>query len=145
MLISKIRNIEDLFQLSLKLIINVLIIFIIVILILGLCRTLYSINDLFPINKFANGFNHIIVDILSFLVILELFKSFIEFFKSRRFRLHSMMDPFIIFVVRELMVILYTPEKIVWQDLVGFSVLIMSLGIIRTLAVVYTPESEKGK
>jgi uncharacterized membrane protein (DUF373 family) len=55
------------------------------------------------------------------------------------------MDPFIIFVVRELMVILYTPEKIVWQDLVGFSILIMSLGIIRTLAVVYTPESEKGK
>lgn len=145
MITSKIRNIEDLFQLSLKLIINVLIIYITVILILGLCRTLYSINDLFPINNFAKGFNHIIIDILSFLVILELFKNFIEFFKSKRFRLHSMMDPFIIFVVRELMVILYTPEKIVWQDLVGFSILIMSLGIIRTLAVVYTPESEKGK
>ncbi len=145
MITSKIRNIDDLFQLSLKLIINVLIIFIIVILILGLCKTLYSIIDLFPINKFANGFNHIITDILSFLVILELFKSFIEFFKSKRFRLHSMMDPFIIFVVRELIVILYTSEKNVWQDLVGFSILIMALGIIRTLAVIYTPEYEKEK
>lgn len=143
MALFKMKSIEELFQITLKLIINTLIIFITIILIIGLAKTVFSIKSLFPINDFSNSFNHVITDILSFLVILELFRNFIEYFKSKRFRLHSIMDPFIIFVVRELIVILYTHEKIVWQNLIGFAVLIISLGIVRTLAVVFTPESKK--
>jgi uncharacterized membrane protein (DUF373 family) len=136
---------EELFKISLKFIINTLIVFIIIVLILGLAKTVYSIKGLLPIKHFADGFSHIITDILSFLVILELFRSFIEYFKSKRFRLHSMMDPFIIFVVRELIVILYTHDKVEWQNIIGFAILVLSLGIVRTLAVIYTPESEKTK
>ncbi len=136
-------NVEELFNISLKIIINTLIIFIIIVLILGLVKTLYSIKELIHVENFTNGFNHIITDILSFLVILELFRSFIEYFKSKRFRLHSMMDPFIIFVVRELIVILYTHEKVEWESMIGFAILVLSLGIVRTLAVVYTPDSEQ--
>ncbi|MGL1931492.1 MAG: phosphate-starvation-inducible PsiE family protein [Desulfotalea sp.] len=138
-------SIEGLFNISLKIIINTLIVFIIIVLILGLIKTLYSIKSLFPIENFTNGFSYIITDILSFLVILELFRSFIEYFKSKRFRLHSMMDPFIIFVVRELLVILYSHEQVEWQSIMGFAALVLSLGIVRTLAVIYTPESEKEK
>jgi len=134
-------SIEDLFKIALKIIINTLIIFIIIVLVLGLAKTIYSINELLPIKHFAHGFNHIITDILSFLVILELFKSFIEYFKAKRFRLHSMMDPFIIFVVRELLIILYTHEEITWQNIIGFAILVLSLGIVRTLAIIYTPET----
>jgi uncharacterized membrane protein (DUF373 family) len=135
-------NIETLFKISLKIIINTLIIFIIIVLILGLAKTVYSIKGLIPLKHFTDGFNHIITDILSFLVILELFRSFVEYFKAKRFRLHSMMDPFIIFVARELIVILYTHQKIEWQNIVGFAILVFSLGVVRTLAVIYTPESE---
>ena len=144
-MLAFIKNIscEELFKKSLKLIINTLIIFIIIVLIIGLVKTVYSIKGLISTEHFSDGFNHIITDILSFLVILELFRSFVEYFKSKRFRLHSMMDPFIIFVVRELIVILYTHENVVWQTNMSFSFLILSLGIVRTLAVVYTPESEK--
>ena len=134
-------SIEDLFKIALKIIINTLIIFIIIVLVLGLAKTIYSINELLPIKHFSHGFNHIITDILSFLVILELFKSFIEYFKAKRFRRHSMMDPFIIFVVRELLIILYTHEEITWQNIIGFAILVLSLGIVRTLAIIYTPES----
>ena len=141
--LSKKLNIEDLFKRSLKIIINTLIIYIIIVLVLGLAKTVYAIKGLIPLEHFTDGFNHIITDILSFLVILELFRSFIEYFKSKRFRLHSMMDPFIIFVVRELLVILYTHEDVAWQNIIGFAVLVLSLGVVRTLAVVYTPESQK--
>jgi uncharacterized membrane protein (DUF373 family) len=92
--------------------------------------------------NFTAGFSHVIADILSFLVILELFRSFIEYFKAKRFRLHSMMDPFIIFVARELIVMLFTHESITWEILVGFAVLIFSLGMVRTLAVIYSPKNE---
>ncbi|MFP4571959.1 MAG: phosphate-starvation-inducible PsiE family protein [Desulfobacterales bacterium] len=136
---------EEMFRISLKIIINILIIFIIIVLALGLIKTIYSIKGLFPLKSFGEGLHHVITDILSFLVILELFRSFIEYFKSKRFRLHSMMDPFIIFVVRELIVILYAHETVGWQSITGFAILILSMGIIRTLAVIYTPESEKPK
>ncbi|MBN1932266.1 MAG: phosphate-starvation-inducible PsiE family protein [Desulfobacterales bacterium] len=140
MIFLKNKSIEDFFQTSLKMIINILIIYIIIILLLGLGKTVCSIKDLFPTEDFANRFSQVITDILSFLVILELFRSFIEYFKAKRFRLHSMMDPLIIFVIRELIVILYAHEKVTWQNLVGFSALIFSIGIVRTLAVIFSPK-----
>ena len=140
-----LESFGDFFQISLKMIINVLIIYIIIVLIVGLGNTLLSIKDLFPYSHFSRGFSQVVTDILSFLVILELFRSFIEYFKARRFRLHSMMDPFIIFVVRELIVILYAQEQMMCRNLVGFSALILSLGAVRTLAVIFSPESEKGE
>jgi uncharacterized membrane protein (DUF373 family) len=134
-------NVVDIFQASLKTIINILIVYIIVVLIFGLGKTLYTIKDLFPLEHFTTGFSRVITDILSFLVILELFRSFIDYFKAKRFRLHSMMDPFIIFIVRELIVILYAHEQVTWTVLVGFSLLILSLGIVRTLAVIHSPKN----
>ncbi len=134
------RYINDLFQVSLKWIINILILYIILVLVIGLGKTLFSAADIFSGGKFEVVFSHVITDILSFLVILELFRSFVEYFKARRFRLHSMMDPFIIFVGRECLVMLYTREHMSWQIMLGFSALIFSLGAVRTLAVVYSPE-----
>ncbi len=93
--------------------------------------------------QFGVGFGKAVTDILTFLVIIELFRSFVEYFKAKRFRLHSMIDPFIIFVVRELIIILYSQEKIIWQNLIGFAFLILSLGIVRTLAVLFSPENEE--
>lgn len=141
MFYSRTKNIGDYFQASLKAIVNILIVYIIFILLLGLGKTIFSIKDLFPMENFAAGFSNVIADILSFLVILELFRSFIEYFKAKRFRLHSMMDPFIIFVARELIVMLFTHENITREILAGFAVLIFSLGIVRTLAVVYSPKN----
>ncbi len=143
MLSGKGNNIEQIFQFSLSAIINVLIVYIILVLIIGLGKTLFSISDLFMTHQFTEEFSRIIMDVLSFLVILELFRSFIEYFKTKRFRLHSMIDPLLIFVVRELIVILYAHEKATDSNLIGFALLILSLGVVRTLAVVFSPESEK--
>jgi uncharacterized membrane protein (DUF373 family) len=85
----------------------------------------------------------VVSDILTFLVMIELFRSFVEYFKAKRFRLHSMLDPAIIFIVRELIVKLYSHENMMNQALFGFSALILTLGIIRTLAVCFSPEEER--
>ncbi|MCG8683795.1 MAG: phosphate-starvation-inducible PsiE family protein [Desulfobacterales bacterium] len=137
---KKELHMNDVFSASLKWIINILILYIILVLLMGLGKTLFSIKDLFYGDQFAQGFSHVITDILTFLVILELFRSFIEYFKAKRFRLHSMMDPFIIFVAREFIVILYSHKHVNWQNLIGFAAVILSLGIVRTMAVVYSPK-----
>lgn len=142
MSLVNLKHMNDLFQTSLKWIINILILYIILVLVMGLGKTLFSATDLFTGEKFNAGFSHVITDILSFLVILELFRSFIEYFKARRFRLHSMMDPFIIFVGRECLVMLYSHQHMTWQTMLGFSALMLSLGLVRTLAVVFSPEED---
>jgi uncharacterized membrane protein (DUF373 family) len=132
-------NISKFFDNALRYIINILIIYVIIILILSLGKTLYTIRMLFDGGHIGVNLSIVITDILSFLVMIELFRSFIEYFKAKRIRLHSMIDPAIIFIVRELIVQLYAHEKLVTNTLVGFGILLLCLGIVRTMALIFSP------
>jgi uncharacterized membrane protein (DUF373 family) len=136
-------DIQIAFDKALAYIINVLIVFIIVVLIVGLGKTIYTVKDLISGEPLRLTLSHVVADILSFLVMIELFRSFVEYFKSKRIRLHSMIDPAIIFIVRELIVRLYTHEGQAESTLVGFAILLASLGAVRTLAVLFSPEGEQ--
>ena len=89
-------SIPVIFDNALKYIINILIIYIIIILVFSLGKTLYTLKILFDGEQIGVNLSHAITDILSFLVMIELFRSFIEYFKARRIRLHSMIDPVIL-------------------------------------------------
>jgi uncharacterized membrane protein (DUF373 family) len=52
-----------------------------------------------------------------------------------------MIDPAIMLIVRELIVQLYTHEKLINNTLIGFGILLLCLGIVRTMALVVSPES----
>lgn len=125
-------------------IINVLIVYIIFILALGLLKVLYPLNLLFDLHFIDLDLSRTVTDILTFLVMIELFRSFIEYLKVRRIRLHSMIDPAIIFIIRELIVMLYSHTSLTGSTLLGFAALLFSLGGIRTLAVLFSPEEDRG-
>jgi len=133
-------SISGLFNRTIATIINVLMIYIILILLLSLGKTLLTMKTMFAGSLSCLNLSHAITDILSFLVMIELFRSFIDYFKARRIRLHSMIDPAIIFIVRELIVQLYTHHQMGHTTLWGFAGLLLCLGIIRSLAVVFSPE-----
>jgi len=133
-------SVSNIFDNALKYIINILIIYIIVILVLSLGKTLYTIKIFFEGEQIGVNLSLAITDILSFLVMIELFRSFIEYFKAKRIRLHSMIDPAIIFIVRELIVQLYVHDNIVNRTLIGFGILLLCLGVVRSLALLFSPE-----
>lgn len=136
-------NIQKLFDCALEYIINILILYIIIVLVLGLGKTLFSCTAIIFESELELNLSSVVSDILTFLVMIELFKSFIGYFKSKRFRLHSMLDPAIIFIVRELIVKLYSHEGLDSHALFGFSALLFCLGLIRTMAVCFSLEDEK--
>lgn len=117
--------------------------YIILVLGIGLIRILCGITVFFNKQPISYSLNIAVTDILTFLVIIELFRSFVEYFEAHRFRLHTMINPAIVFVIRELIVKLYGHEDISWQTLLGFGLLILCLGIVRSLAVQFSPEEEK--
>ena len=135
-------NISTIFNKVLKYIINILIIYIIIILILNLGKTLYTIKMFFKGDQIEVNLSMAITNILSFLVMIELFRNFVEYFKAKRMRLHSMIDPAIIFIVRELILQLYVHDKMVNSTLIGFGILLLCLGIVRSLALLFSPENE---
>ncbi len=132
----------ELFNVIVGYIINILIIYILFILVVGLLKVLYPLNILFDQYFFTLDLSRAVTDILTFLVMIELFRSFIEYLKVKRIRLHSMIDPAIIFIIRELIVKLYSHIPLEGSALIGFAVLLLSLGTVRTLAVVFSPEEE---
>jgi len=139
----KTVSMQAIFDRALKYIINILIAYIILILLLGLCRIILSSTLMISGGQLIEfNLSMVVTDILTFLVIIELFKSFVEYFKAKRFRLHTMLDPAIIFIVRELIVKLYSHENMTSQVLLGFAGLILCIGAVRTLAVVYSPKGE---
>ncbi|MCE5211062.1 MAG: phosphate-starvation-inducible PsiE family protein, partial [Deltaproteobacteria bacterium] len=115
---------------------------IIAVLIIGLFQTIWEIKEFFFTKPIGQSFNVLVVNILTFLVIIELFRSFIVYFETRRFRLNTMIDPAIIFVIRELIVKLYSEESMSWEIIIAFGILLLCLGIIRSLAVKYSPRDE---
>ena len=139
----KIPDAQQTFRKSLQYIINVLIIYIIIVLAIGLIRTLYGVSAFLNGQEIGHSFNSVVTDILTFLVIIELFRSFIEYFEAHRFRLHTMVSPAIVFVIRELIVKLYGQESISWQMLMAFGFAILCLGGVRALAVHFSPEEER--
>ena len=135
---------KNIFFVTQEIMVNIMIVYIIVVLAAGLGKTLMDARHLLHMID-GEGFTSVVAEVLSFLVMLELFRGFVEFFSTKRIRLHTMMDPAILFVVREVMITLYREEEkgVDWKILVGFSVLLLSLGIIRSLAVRFTPEYRK--
>ena len=133
----------ELFNIAVGYIINVLIVYIIVILMVGLLKVLYPLNVLFDQHFVGLDLPRVVTDILTFLVMIELFRSFIEYLKVRRIRLHSMIDPAIIFIIRELIVMLYSHTSLTGGTLIGFAALLLSLGCIRTLAVAFSPDEDR--
>jgi uncharacterized membrane protein (DUF373 family) len=130
---------QTIFRKFMQCIINVLVVYIILVLSIGLIRTLSGIKNFFINMPIGQTFNIVVTEILTFLVIIELFRSFIDYFEAHRFRLNTMIDPAIMFVIRELIVKLYDQQGINWQGLSGFGFLIVCLGIVRTLAVRFSP------
>ena len=123
-------------------IINILIVYIIFLLIAGLLKVLYPLNLLFEEYFHAVDLSRTVSDILTFLVMIELFRSFIGYLKVKRIRLHSMIDPAIIFIIRELIVMLYSHTPLAAQTLAGFAILLLALGLVRTMAVVFSPKED---
>jgi len=140
----KIPSMHDIFNVSVRIIVIILTLFIIVVMAVGLFQTIWEIKDYFLTKPIGQSFNVIVINILTFLVIIELFRSFVVYFETHRFRLNTMIDPAIVFVIRELIVKLYGQQNMSWETIAAFGFLLICLGVIRSLAVRYSPSDESG-
>ena len=84
----------------------------------------------------GGGFGQIVSGVLTIFVLIDLFNTFVDYREHKEIRLTYVTDATILIVMREISAGVYA-QKYDYQFILGMSVLLLTLGTIRALAVKY--------
>ncbi|MDD4331654.1 MAG: phosphate-starvation-inducible PsiE family protein [Methanosarcinaceae archaeon] len=107
-------------------------------LILGMVKTLLDLRFLL-FETLDIGFRHIVASVLTIFIVIDLFKTFVDFLERDRIKLTNVTDATILIILRELALGLYSKE-FGYEFILSLSALLLVLGIIRVLAIKYSPD-----
>ncbi len=107
-------------------------------LIAGMMRILFDISFV-AVDSLEGGFRQIVASVLTLFIVIEFFKTFADYSKHERIKLTYITDATIIIIMREITVGLYS-QSFGYQMLFALSILMLVLGVLRVLAVRYSPE-----
>ena len=108
-------------------------------LIAGMLRILFDFRYV-AIDSVEGGFNKIVTSVLTLFIVIEFFKTFADYSKIERIKLTDITDVTILIVMREVTVGLYS-KSFGYEIIFALSALLLVLGVIRMLAVRYSPQN----
>jgi uncharacterized membrane protein (DUF373 family) len=123
-------------------IIKIMVPFIILALLLGVARIFLDLRGVYRSATIDEGFNLLVTNILSMFIVIELLRSILDYFEIHRLRITFIIDGALVFILREIMIGIYQ-HRMEAFEIFSLSVLLLVIGIIRTLAIVYSPKSLK--
>ena len=121
---------------------KLLIFFVVIVLGVGLARLFWEIWRIMAVSELKEAFSFTVTNLLTFFIILELFKSLVEYFREHRLKLTFIVDATLVFILREVMISLYqhdSPPLLI----TALAFLALVLGALRTLAIIYSPMERK--
>jgi uncharacterized membrane protein (DUF373 family) len=128
-----------LFQKVVDVLIRMMIPLVILALMLGMARIFLDLKGVFLSPSITEGFNSLLTDILSMFVVMELFRTILEYFEIHRLRITFIIDGALVFILREIMVGIYQ-HNMSANETISLVVLLLVMGVIRTLAIVHSPK-----
>jgi uncharacterized membrane protein (DUF373 family) len=121
---------------------KLLIFFVVLVLGMGLVRLFWEVWQIMALSKPTDAFGVIVSHLLTFFIILELFKSLGDYFHEHRLKLTFIVDAALVFILREVMIGLYQHQSSALQ-IGALALLALALGCVRTLAIIYSPVERK--
>src|SRR5660398_44321 len=119
-------------------IITIVLYVLLLVLIAGMLRILLDIPTI-AIDSLEGGFNRIVTNVLTLFIVIEFFKTFADYSKLERIKLTDITDVTILIAMREVTVGLYS-KSYGYETIFALSELLLVLGVIRVMAVRYSPE-----
>jgi len=117
---------------------KLLIFFVVLVLTVGLVRLFWEVWHIMATSELKEAFGFTVTSLLTFFIILELFKSLVEYFREHRLKLTFIVDATLVFILREVMIGLYQHQAAPLQ-VAALALLALVLGAVRTLAIIYSP------
>jgi uncharacterized membrane protein (DUF373 family) len=121
---------------------KLLIFFVVLVLAVGLIKMFVEVWSVMAHRELKDAFGFLVTNLLTFFIILELFKSLVEYFREHRLKLTFIVDATLVFILREVMIGLYQHQTSPLQ-ISALAALALVLGCLRTLAIVYSPMERK--
>jgi len=130
------------YRLSIQLAFNIVVVVLVLGLFVGVARILLGLGQTLSGHNLAEAFHVLISDALTLVVVIELVRTFVDYFEWERVRIHVLLDAGAIFLLRELIIQLYA-HKFGAVDVVGWTAGILLLLVARTLAVRWQPPAHR--
>jgi uncharacterized membrane protein (DUF373 family) len=121
------------------LIVKLLVPLAIIALLIGVARVFVDLFQIWKGGTISAGFDTLVTDILSMFVVIELMKSVVEYFEYHRFRISLILDAAMVFLLREVMIGLYT-HAMGAPAIAAISGLLLVLGALRLVGAKYDPD-----
>lgn len=128
------------YRLSVQLAFNIVVLVLVLGLFVGVVRLLLGLGETLGGPSLAEGFHQLISNALTLVVVIELVRTFVDYFEWQRVRIHVLLDAGAVFLLRELFIGLHN------QALSAAGVLLWASGVLllvvaRTLAIRFSPAS----
>ncbi|WP_231593485.1 phosphate-starvation-inducible PsiE family protein [Methanosarcina siciliae] len=107
-------------------------------LLVGVVNILLDIKSIL-FGTLGGGFGQIVSSVLTIFVLIDLFKTFVDFREHEEIRITYVTDATILIVMREIAAGVYD-QRFDYQFILGLSTLVLILGIVRALTVKYPPK-----
>ena len=105
---------------------------------MGVVNILQNIKSII-FGNLGGGFGQIVANVLTIFVLIDLFKTFVDFREHEEIRITYVTDATILIVMREIAAGVYA-QRYDYQFILGLSTLLLILGVIKALAVKYPPK-----
>ena len=136
------EKIKHIFNSVVDIVFGIILIFIIIGIAIGTVQLFVGIWELFKFKGITGHYINLITDVLTLYVLVELSRSLVEYFDSHRLRLTFIADAAIVFIIRELLIILFKHE-FTSDMLYSFSAILFVLGALR-IGSILVYQREKG-
>ncbi len=131
------------FNKAIDIIIKMMVPFVLLALMIGMARLFLDLVTVFKSSSIKEAFDMIVTSTLSMFVVIELLRSILDFFEKHRLRITFIIDAALVFILREIMIGLYS-HSLGASNVAALALLLLALGIVRAIAIVYSPENVKG-
>lgn len=130
------------FELSVRVLLSLLIVAILVAIMAGVIYTFYDLR-LIVTKDFHGAFKTMLVDVLTVLSVVEVLRTALAYFTEGRVKVTYIIDTVIVTVLTEVMAFWY--REMEWQELGMVIILVLSLALVRIIAVRFSPRSHRAE
>ncbi len=126
------------FELSARALLCLLILAILATILAGVLYTFYDLRLIFS-DEFHDSFRIILVDMLTVLAMVEILRTALAYFSEGRVKVTYIIDTVLVTILTEILAFWY--KEMTWQKLAMAIILIVSLAVVRIIAVRFSPRA----
>jgi len=134
------EKISRFFEVAAKAVISLVVVAIFVTILAGTAYTVYDFRLIFS-EPFHEAFRTILIDILTVLAIMEILRTALAYYSFGRVKVTYIIDAVLVTTLTEILAFWY--RDIEWQKLFMALALVLSLALVRIIAIRFSPMKEK--